>query len=88
VPIPPGLVGPGERSMGKPITCYEGISEFRDMSDAESLHEAIQRAAEAAVETLGLGPGDFKDLEVARIQVRVSGNPNVKVYRVEMTDAG
>jgi hypothetical protein len=74
--------------MGKPITCYEGISAFRHESNAESLHEAVQRAAEAAVEGLELQPGDFRDLEIARIQVRVSGNPNVKVYRVEMTDAG
>jgi hypothetical protein len=88
VPIPPGLIEPGEPGMGKPITCYEGISEFRHESNAESLHEAIQKAAEVAVETLSLQPGDFVDLEIARIQVRVSGNPNVKVYRVEMTEAG
>jgi hypothetical protein len=61
---------------------------FRDTSNAESLHEAIQRAAEVAVEHHGLGPGDSMDFEIARIQVRVGGNPNVKVYRVELTDAG
>lgn len=87
MPIPPGI-GPGEQSRGTAISCFEGLSEFRHESNAESLHEAIQRAAEAAVDTLGLKPGDEMDFEIARIQVRVSGNPNVKVYRVEMTGAG
>ena len=31
------LRGPGEPSMGNRITCYEGISAFRDESNAESL---------------------------------------------------
>lgn len=84
MPIPPGLV-PGEPANGRTVTCYEGVSEFRHESNAESLHEAVQKAAEAAVETLGLQPGDVVDLEIARIQVRVGGNPNVKVYRVELT---
>lgn len=88
MPIPPGLIEPGEPGMGKPIVCFEGVSEFRHESSAESLHEAIQKAAEAAVGELGLHPGDIRDFEVARIQVRVGGNPNVKVYRVELTDAG
>ena len=88
MPIPPGRIKPGEPGTGKPITCFEGVSEFRDTSTAESLHEAIQKATEAAIENLGLAPGDFKDFEIARIQARVSGNPNVKVYRVEMTEAG
>jgi hypothetical protein len=74
--------------MGNTITCYEGVSEFRHESDANSLHEAIQKAAEAAVADKDLQPGDFVDFEIQRIQVRVSGNPNVKVYRVEMSDAG
>jgi hypothetical protein len=74
--------------MGNAIKCYEGVSKFRDTSDANSLHEAIQQAAEAAVADKELGPGDFVDFEIQRIQVRVSGNPNVKVYRVEMSDAG
>jgi hypothetical protein len=87
VPIPPGI-GPGEPSKGMAITCYEGVSEFRDESTAESLHEAIQRAAEAAIGDKNLEHGQFVDLEIQRIQVRVSGNPNVKVYRVEMSDAG
>ena len=74
--------------MGSTIKCYEGVSEFRHTSDANSLHEAIQAAAEAAVADKDLQPGDFVDFEIQRIQVRVSGNPNVKVYRVEMSDAG
>ncbi len=74
--------------MGNTIKCYEGVSKFRDTSDANSLHEAIQQAAEAAVADKDLQPGDFVDFEIQRIQVRVSGNPNVKVYRVEMSDAG
>jgi hypothetical protein len=74
--------------MGGPINCYEGVSEFRHESNAESLHEAIQAAAEAAVADKNLGPGDMVDFEIQRIQVRVSGNPNVKVYRVELSDAG
>jgi hypothetical protein len=88
VPIPPGLIEPGDPGSGKPITCFEGVSQFRHESNAESLHEAIQRAAEAAVGGLGLEAGDFRDFEVSRIQVRVGGNPNVKVYRVELTDVG
>jgi hypothetical protein len=88
MPIPPGRIGPGEPALGNTIKCYEGVSEFRHESNAESLHEAIQKAAEAAISDLELQPGDFKDLEIARIQVRVGGNPNVKVYRVEMSEAG
>ena len=88
MPIPPGLREPGEPRIGNPIKCYEGVSEFRDTSTAESLHEAIQAAAEAAVADKELGPGDMVDLEIHRIQIRVSGNPNVKVYRVELSDAG
>ena len=87
MPIPPGLT-PGEPPMGNTIKCYEGVSEFRHESNADSLHEAIQKAAEAAVADKDLQPGDFVDFEIQRIQVRVSGNPNVKVYRVEMSDAG
>jgi hypothetical protein len=90
VPIPPDLREPGGdgSQMGKAINCYEGVSQFRDTSDAESLHEAIQVAAAAAVADKGLGPGDMVDFEIHRIQIRVSGNPNVKVYRVELSDAG
>ena len=88
MPIPPGLREPGEPAMGNAINCYEGVSEFRHESNAESLHEAIQKAAEAAVGDKNLGPGDMVDFEVHRIQIRVSGNPNVKVYRVELSDAG
>lgn len=88
MPIPPGLVEPGSPGMGRAIKCFEGVSEFRHESNADSLHEAIQKAAEAAVESLELQPGDVRDFEIARIQVRVGGNPNVKVYRVELTDAG
>ena len=74
--------------MGNTFKCYEGVSEFRVTSNAESLHEAIQAAAEAAVADKDLQPGDMVDLEIHRIQIRVSGNPNVKVYRVELSDAG
>ena len=88
MPIPPGLREPGGSRMGNTIKCYEGVSEFRHTSDAESLHEAIQAAAETAVADKGLGPEDMVDFEIHRIQIRVSGNPNVKVYRVELSDAG
>ncbi len=87
MPIPPGL-GPDHPRSGQTITCYEGVSKFRNESTAESFHEAVQSAAEAAVADLDLHPGDVRDFEIARIQVRVGGNPNVKVYRVELTDAG
>jgi hypothetical protein len=71
-----------------PIPAFEGVSRFRHTSDAESLHEAIQQAAEAAVEGLGIAPGDTRVFEVTRIQVEVGGNPNVKIYRVEMSQTG
>lgn len=71
-----------------PVPAFEGVSRFRDTSDAESLHEAIQQAAEAAVEGLGIAPGDTRVFELTRIQVEVGGNPNVKVYRVEMSEGG
>jgi hypothetical protein len=74
--------------MGNTIKCYEGVSEFRVTSTAESLHEAVQAAAEAAIADKDLQPGDMVDFEIHRIQVRVSANPNVKVYRVELSDAG
>jgi hypothetical protein len=70
------------------VRAFEGVSEFRHTSNAESLHEAIQQAAEAAVEGLGIAPGESRVFEVTRIQVEVGGNPNVKVYRVEMSDRG
>jgi hypothetical protein len=70
------------------VRAFEGVSEFRHTSNAESLHEAIQQAAEAAVEGLGIAPGDSRVFEVTRIQVEVGGNPNVKIYRVEMSDRG
>ncbi len=88
MPIPPGLREPGEPPMGNTFKCYEGVSEFRHTSNAESLHEAVQAAAEAAVADKDLQPGDMVDLEIHRIQIRVSGNPNVKVYRVELSEAG
>ena len=90
MPIPPDKRELGAPKTGQPIRCFEGISEFRDTSDAESLHEAIQEAAAAAVgeDGFNLKPGEFKDFEISRIQIRVSANPNVKVYRVEISEAG
>jgi hypothetical protein len=70
------------------VRAFEGVSEFRHTSNAESLHEAIQQAAEAAVEGLSIAPGDTRVFELTRIQVEVGGNPNVKVYRVEMSETG
>jgi hypothetical protein len=87
VPIPPSK-GPHEPPEGRTIRRFQGVSRYRDTSDAQSLHEAIQAAAEAAVEELGMQAGDFRDFEIARIQVRIGGNPNVKIYSVELTDAG
>ena len=76
--------------MNRPETTFRlaVCGPFRHESNADSLHEAIQKAAEAAVSDKDLQPGDFVDLEVQRIQIRVSGNPNVKVYRVELSEAG
>lgn len=70
------------------IPAFEGISRHRDTSNAESLHEAIQAAAEAAVEGLKIEPGQSHVFEVTRIQLEVGGNPNVKIYRVEVTPRG
>ena len=86
--IPSEHIEPGVPKGGQPLLCFEGLSEYRDTSDAESLHEAIQEAAMAAVRELGLERGDFRDFDVSRIQIRVGGNPNVKVYRVEITPSG
>lgn len=78
----------GQPSRGAPIRAYEGVSEYRDQSDAASLHEAIQRAAEEAARELRPPPDKETEVfEVSRIQVEV-GNPNVKVYRVVLTPAG
>jgi hypothetical protein len=88
VGIPSDHIQAGAERFGKPIVCFEGVSTFRDTSDAESLHEAIQQAAMAAVDELEIQPGEVRDFEIARIQIRVGGNPNVKVYRVEITPSG
>ena len=84
----PMLNQEGEPPRRGEVRAFEGVSEFRHTSNAESLHEAIQQAAEAAVEGLGIAPGDSRVFEVTRIQVEVGGNPNVKIYRVEMSDRG
>jgi hypothetical protein len=86
--VPPILNQEGEGPRKGEIRAFEGVSEFRHTSNAESLHEAIQQAAEAAVEGLGIVPGDTRIFELTRIQVEVGGNPNVKVYRVEMSENG
>lgn len=86
--IPDDHIRPGAEKFGKPIVAFEGVSEYRDTSDAESLHEAIQQAAMAAVTEFEMQPGEVRDFEIARIQIRVGGNPNVKVYRVEITPSG
>lgn len=78
MPIPKGDRG------GRPISAFEGISEFRDENDSQALHDAIQEAAMAASAGLTLRPGDTVDIEVTRIQI-VVGNPNVKAYRVEVS---
>jgi flavin-binding protein dodecin len=75
-------------SSGKQVRAFVGISEYRDVSTAESLHEAIQAAAQAAARQLELEADEKTELfEVSRIQVQV-GNPNVKAYRVVLTPAG
>jgi flavin-binding protein dodecin len=65
---------------------FEGVSAFNDTSSATDLHEAIQQAAKAAATELGLTPEDTRVFEITKIQVEV-GNPNVKVYRVEMKES-
>jgi hypothetical protein len=84
----PMLNQEGEPPRRGEVRAFEGVSEFRHTSNAESLHEAIQQAAEAAVEGLSIAPGDTRVFELTRIQVEVGGNPNVKVYRVEMSETG
>lgn len=84
----PILNQPDEPPRKGQIPAFEGVSQYRDTSNAESLHEAIQQAAEAAVEGLRMTPGDTRVFEVSRIQLEVGGNPNVKVYRVEVTPTG
>jgi hypothetical protein len=84
----PMLNQEGEPPRRGEVRAFEGVSEFRHTSNAESLHEAIQQAAEAAVEGLRIAPGDTRVFELTRVQVEVGGNPNVKVYRVEMSETG
>jgi flavin-binding protein dodecin len=67
---------------------FEGFSKYRDQSDAESFHEAVQQAAHAAAIALkrahkgaAFDPAWF---EVSEVRVLV-GNPNVKVYGVVIT---
>lgn len=79
----PFLNQPDQPAQGGKIQRFEGVSEYRDESGAESLHEAIQQAAHAAAEAFRLSPENTRIFEVTRIQVEV-GNPNVKVYRVEI----
>ena len=88
MPIPDGHRRSGARKRGGAIRCFEGVSAFRHTSNAASLHEAIQEAAFVAAgpDGFNLKRSEFKDLEVTRIQVRIGGNPNVKVYRVELTE--
>ena len=76
MPIPRGA------SRGGAIEAFEGVSEFRDENDAQSLHDAIQEAARAAAQKLQ--PGETADFDISRLQI-VVGNPNVKAYRVEIT---
>ena len=82
----PILNEPDQNPKKGQIPAFEGISRFRDTSNSESLHEAIQAAAEAAVEGLKIAPGERRLFEVSRIQLEVVGNPNVKVYRVEVAE--
>jgi hypothetical protein len=70
-------IEPGPR--GGEIRAFEGVSEYNDESSAASLHQAIQNAAKEAADKGATG-----DYEVTRIQI-VVGNPNVKVYRAEIT---
>jgi hypothetical protein len=84
--VPPILNQESEPPRRGEIRAFEGVSAFRDTSDAESLHEAIQEAAKAAVEGLSIAPGETRIFELTRIQVEVGGNPNVKVYRVEVSE--
>ena len=67
--------------------CYEGFSKYNNRSTAASLHQAIQQAARAAARHRSLRRGQTLDFEVTRIQI-VVGNPNVKVYKVEITETG
>jgi flavin-binding protein dodecin len=74
---------PGPR--GNRIRAFEGASEYRDESSADSLHEAIQHAAREAARTLADEGEELPQaFEVSRIQVLV-GNPNVKAYSVILT---
>jgi flavin-binding protein dodecin len=67
--------------------CFEGISKHNDRSSAASLHQAIQAAAEEAAKALKLRGRRTREFEVTRIQILV-GNPNVKAYRVEISETG
>jgi hypothetical protein len=81
VPIPQGPAAGGARD------CFEGVSKYKDRSTAADLHEAIQQAARAAARHRRLRRGQTVDFEVTRIQI-VVGNPNVKAYKVEITETG
>jgi flavin-binding protein dodecin len=82
----PILNEPGDPARGRLLDrTFEGVSAFSEASSAESLHEAILEAAKTAAPHLRPPDGKETELfEVSRIQIEV-GNPNVKIYRVEIT---
>jgi hypothetical protein len=82
----PGSMQPGPR--GERIRAFEGVSRARDESTAESLHEAIQLAAQEAARVLADEGEDLPQVfELSRIRV-VVGNPNVKWYSATITKGG
>jgi flavin-binding protein dodecin len=79
-------IEPGPR--GDQVRAFEGVSEYNDESSADSLHQAIQQAAKEAARTLAEEGEELPQVfEVSRLQIIV-GNPNVKLYRAVITQAG
>jgi hypothetical protein len=76
-------ITPGPR--GDSVRAFVGVSEYSDLSSAESFHEAIQQAAKEAARVLAEAGEELPQVfEVSRLQV-VVGNPNVKIYSAVIT---
>ena len=79
-------IEPGPR--GERVRAFQGVSEYNDESSSESLHAAIQQAAQEAARVLAEEGEQLPQLfELSRLQILV-GNPNVKLYVAQITQTG
>lgn len=67
---------------GTPLPAYVGKSNRRYSSTAADFHLAVQRAAKAAAQNQH---DEEEWYDLSRVQIKVSKNPNVKIYSVVLT---